>query len=137
LSVEYSLDSRPSAAAYIALLTSAGIAHRRPVDQPALIQTAIDSAQVLVTAWDASALVGALRAITDFTLHCYVCELAVVPSHQGGGIGVELQTRLRTQLGPECKVRLSSTPDAATYYPRIGYEPVELVWELKPGARLG
>lgn len=59
MSVEYSLDARPSAAQYIALLTDAGIAHWR-------------------------------------------CPR-----------------------------------DAATYYPRIGYAPVEFMWELDPNTPLG
>jgi len=136
LSLRYTLDERPSAAVYIALLTAAGIAHRRPVDQPDVIQAAIDGAQVFVSAWDGDALIGALRAITDFHLHCYVCEIAVVPTRQREGIGLELQRRLRSNLGDQCRIKLSSTRDAATYYPRIGYEPVEFMWELKPSTHL-
>jgi len=44
---------------------------------------------------------------------------------------------LRAQLAAECKIKLSSTPDAATYYPRIGYTRPEFFWELEPGAPLG
>jgi hypothetical protein len=137
LTLAYRLDRRPSAAQYIALLEVAGIAHRRPVDKPDVIQAAIDGAQLMVTAWDGDRLVGALRAITDFHLHCYVCELAVMPDAQRGGVGLELQRAARTQLGPECRIKLSSTTDAATYYPRIGYERVEFAWELKPNSSLG
>lgn len=137
MTLRFSLEQRPTAAQYIALLEAAGIAHRRPVDKPEVIQTAIDGAQLMVTAWDGDSLVGALRAITDFHLHCYVCEIAVDPARQRGGIGLELQRRLRAQLGPECRIKLSSTKDAATYYPRIGYQPVQFAWELKPGTELG
>jgi len=137
VTLEYRLDSRPSAAEFIALLEAAGIANRRPVEEPAVIQAAIDGAQVVVTAWDGSALVGALRAITDFHLHCYVGEIAVDPAYQRRGIGLELQRRLRGQLGPECKIKLSSTTAAATYYPSIGYTRPDHFWELKPGTPLG
>jgi len=137
VTVAYRLDARPSAAEFIALLAAAGIAHRRPVDQPDVIQAAIDGAQVMVTAWESERLVGALRAITDFHLHCYVCEIAVDPAYQRRGIGLELQRRLRKQLGPECKIKLSSTSDAATYYPSIGYTRPDHFWELKPGTPLG
>ena len=97
MSLRFSFDERPSAAEYIELLEAAGIAHRRPVDQPDVIQAAIDGAQVFVSAWDGDALVGALRAITDFHLHCYVCEIAVDPTHQRAGIGLELQ-RLQIEI---------------------------------------
>lgn len=137
MTVGFRLDVRPTAAQFIALLGAAGLAHRRPVDKPEVIQAAIDGAQVLVTAWDGDSLVGALRAITDFHLHCYVGEIAVDPAHQRGGVGLELQRQLRRQLGPQCKIKLSSTSDAATYYPHIGYERIEHAWELKPGTDLG
>jgi len=137
LTVSYRTDERPSAAVYIALLDRAGLANRRPVDRPELIQAALDGSQVIVTAWKGDELVGALRAVTDFHLHCYVGELAVDPGHQRGGIGLELQRQLRSLLGPECKIKLSSTTDASTYYPRIGYSRPEFFWELKPGAPLG
>ena len=137
MGVTYRLDARLSAGQYIDLLSRAGIAHRRPVDRPELIQAALDGSSLLATAWAGDTLVGALRAITDFHLHCYVGELAVAPEHQHEGIGLELQRMLRAQLAPECKIKLSSTPDAATYYPRIGYTRPEFFWELKPGTPLG
>lgn len=137
MTVRYSLESRPTAARYIALLTTAGIAHRRPVDQPEVIQAALDGSNVVVTAWDGDELVGALRAITDFQLHCYVGEIAVQPGNQRGGIGLAMQQLLRDQLGPTCTIKLSSTPDAASYYPRIGYVRPAFFWELPPGAPLG
>lgn len=137
MTVRLSLDERPTVAQYIELLTSAGIAHRRPVDRPDLIQAALDGSQVVVTAWDGERLVGALRAITDFSLHCYVGEIAVEPGNQRGGIGLAMQRLLRDQLGPECKIKLSSTREASTYYPRIGYTRPEFFWELPPGTPLG
>lgn len=137
MSVRVGLEARPTAALYIDLLERAGLAERRPVDDPDAIQGALDGSQVVVTAWDGDALVGALRAITDFHLHCYVGELAVDPAYQRAGIGLELQRTLRSRLGPHCKIRLSSTVGAASYYPRMGYIPVERVWELPPGAQLG
>jgi len=126
-----------SAEQYIELLRKAGIAHRRPIDRPEVIQGALDGSQVLVTAWDGDALVGALRAITDFHLHCYVGEIAVVSGSQRSGIGLELQRLLRAQVGPECKIKLTSTEKASTYYPRIGYTRPDFFWELEPGAPLG
>ena len=117
MSVRYSTDARPTAAQYIALLEAAGIAHRRPVDRPEVIQAALDGSQVVVTAWDGDELVGALRAITDFHLHCYVGEIAVQPGNQRGGIGLEMQRLLRNHLGPDCKIKLSSTREAVHLLP--------------------
>lgn len=133
----FSLDARPTAAEFIALLTAAGLAGRRPVDRPEVIQAALDGSQLIVTAWEGDSLVGALRAITDFHLHCYVGELAVLPGNQRGGVGLRLQQLLREQLGPDCKIKLSSTTAASTYYPRIGYTRPEFFWELAPGTPLG
>ena len=137
MSVRFTLDERPTAAQFIALLEAAGIAHRRPVDRPEVIQAALDGSQVVITAWDGDELVGALRAITDFHLHCYVGEIAVLPGNQRGGIGLAMQQLLREQLGADCKIKLSSTREAATYYPRIGYVRPEFFWELSPDTPLG
>lgn len=137
MTVRLSLDERPTAAQFIALLDAAGIAHRRPIDKPEIIQAALDRSQVVVTAWDGDELIGALRAITDFHLHCYVGEIAVKPGNQRGGIGLAMQRLVREQLGPECKIKLSSTLEASTYYPRIGYVRPEFFWELPPSTPLG
>src|SRR5690554_2453293 len=117
----YARESDLGVNEYIDVLRRSGLAERRPVDNVELIEAALRGSDVVLTARIDGVLVGAARAITDFYLHCYLADLAVDVAHQRGGIGLELQRELQKLLAPECKLKLSAAPDAADYYPRIGY----------------
>ncbi|WP_062073542.1 GNAT family N-acetyltransferase [Demequina sediminicola] len=123
---------------YIDLLERSTLARRRPVDDPALIEAALDHSSLIITGRTPhGVLVGAARAITDFHLHCYLADLAVDASLQRQGLGLRLQKELVGHLGPRCKLKLSAAPAASEYYPRIGYERNTRAWELPPGTPLG
>lgn len=122
---------------YLDLLHRSGLAARRPVDDRSRMERGLRGSSVVLTARMDGVLVGALRAITDFHLHCYLADLAVDAARQRGGIGLELQRKLVDLLDPGCKLKLSAAPEAADYYPRIGYVPNERAWELPPGTPLG
>jgi len=47
----------------------------------------IDHADLTITAWDGSKLVGIARAITDYSYCCYLSDLAVDRAYQNLGIG--------------------------------------------------
>ncbi|WP_062295444.1 GNAT family N-acetyltransferase [Demequina maris] len=134
--VEYRTDARPSAEAYIDVVRRSGLGERLPVDDPALMQAALDASDIVVTAWDGDRLVGFLRAVTDFALICYLQELGVDAARQRDGIGLELQREMRALLGPRCKIRVSEAPGAAGYYGRHGYSRHDRSWELLPGEPL-
>ena len=137
MSVVYAREQDLGAREYVDLLKRSGLAERRPVDDLDVMDGALRGADLVVTARVDGLLVGAARAITDFYLHCYVGDLAVDPSYQRRGIGLALQARLRELVDPQCKIKLSATPAAADYYPRIGYSRNDRSWELPPGAPLG
>lgn len=122
---------------YIDLLRRSGLAARRPVDELDRMEGGLRGSSVVLTAREDGELVGALRANTDFYLHCYLADLAVDVARQRGGIGLELQRKLVDLLAPGCKLKLSAAPDAQEYYPRIGYVPNDRAWELPPGTQLG
>ncbi|WP_062529207.1 GNAT family N-acetyltransferase [Demequina rhizosphaerae] len=131
--VEYRSDVRPTAAQYIDAARRSTLGERLPIDEPDLIQEALDRSDIVVTAWDGERLVGFLRAITDFRLICYLQELGVDADRQREGIGLALQVEMRALLGPRCKIRVSEAPGAAGYYARHGYARHHRSWELLPG----
>ena len=137
MTVQYAREQDLAAGEYIDLLRRSGLAERRPVDDVERIDGALRGSNLVLTARVDGVLVGAARAITDFYLHCYLGDLAVDKAIQRNGIGLELQRRLRDLLAPGCKLKLSAAPEAADYYPRIGYIKNDRSWELPPDAPLG
>lgn len=85
---------------------------RRPIDEPARMEQMLAVANLVVTAWDGSLLVGIARSMTDFAFATYLADLAVRQSHQRKGIGRELIDRTR-RAAPLTAVLLHAAPAAA------------------------
>lgn len=137
MAVSYAREQDLAVSEYVDLLKRSGLAARRPVEDRERMEGGLRGSSVVLTARIDGKLVGALRAITDFYLHCYLADLAVDATHQRHGIGLELQRELVALLDPGCKLKLSAAPQAADYYPRIGYVRNDRAWELPPGTPLG
>ena len=118
--------------AVIDLYVASTLGKRRPVDDRARMRDLIRNANLVVTAWDATLLVGISRAFSDFSYATYLSDLAVRASHQRRGIGKELIRRTQA-AAPLAGVILLSAPAAVDYYPRIGFTPHPSAWVLKPG----
>ena len=84
-----------------------------------------EAADLTVSAWDGAQLVGVARALTDFAYCCYLSDLAVDENYQHQGIGQELVQTLRSQLSEAVTLLLIAAPSAVTYYPKLGFEPLE------------
>ena len=121
---------------FIDVLRRSGLAERRPVANPEIIQGMLEHADLLVTAWADELLVGVARSVTDFHYCCYLSDLAVDRAYQRSGIGRELIRRTREQLGPGCILILLSAPAAVGYYPRLGFSAHNSAWVLRPGETL-
>lgn len=80
----------------------------------------IQAANIVVTAWDRSRLVGIARSLSDFAWSTYLSDLAVDAAYQRRGIGRELVRRTQ-ELGGRATIVLFAAPDAVEYYPRIGF----------------
>jgi predicted N-acetyltransferase YhbS len=126
MDLTYRADAPVTAQQVADLFRSAGL--RRPVDDLDRIQRMIQGADLIVSAWDGERLVGIARSITDFAYCCYLSDLAVSADYQRQGIGQALIDRTRAELGDEVMLLLLSVPDAMTYYPRVGFEPVANGW---------
>src|SRR5215468_5348568 len=77
----------------IELYQASTLGERRPIHDRPRFQAMLKNANLVVTAWDGSLLVGISRAITDFSYFTYLADLAVRDSHQKQGIGKELIRR--------------------------------------------
>jgi ribosomal protein S18 acetylase RimI-like enzyme len=86
------------------------------------VQSMIENANVIISAWHGDKLVGFLRAMTDFTFDCYLNDLAVHKDYQKHRIGTELVNRLIDLLGDNVLIFLISNPDARGFYSNLNFK---------------
>ncbi len=121
--VTYKVNTKVEPHQLAELFRASGL--RRPVEDLNRIKKMIDNANLLVTAWEGSRLVGVARAITDYSYCCYLSDLAIAREFQYNGIGQDLVTEVKKQVGDECMLLLLSSPEAMNYYPKIGFDRTE------------
>ena len=123
----YNFPLDPSAVAE--LFRAAGMP--RPVNDLPRITRMLAGANLMLSAWDGSHLVGVCRALTDHSYCCYISELAVHPDYQRQGIGETFLGQLRQSLGEEVSLILLSVPEAMQYYPKLGFTRADHAFVLK------
>lgn len=111
---------------------ASGLGERRPVEDRERFAAMVAQADlVLVARDDEGALLGIVRAVSDFSYVTYVSDIAVVRESQRSGIGRALIDATRDQA-PAAKLVLLSAPAAVDYYPHIGFTRHESAWVLNP-----
>lgn len=70
---------------------------------------------------DAGRLVAAGRALADGTDCSYICDIAVLPSHQGTGLGGQIVQRLVDLSQGHRKIILYAVPGKEGFYRRYGF----------------
>jgi predicted N-acetyltransferase YhbS len=110
-----------------ALYRASTLAQRRPVDDRPRFAGMIRHANLIVSARLSKRLVGIARSLTDWSYVTYLSDLAVDVEFQRQGIGKELIRRTQ-QAAPQAKIVLLSAPQAAAYYPHIGFVPHHSAW---------
>jgi ribosomal protein S18 acetylase RimI-like enzyme len=66
-------------------------------------------------------LVGAGRVLADGVDCAYVCDVALLPSHQGLGLGREIVQHLVTLSKGHKKIILYSVPGKEPFYRKLGF----------------
>lgn len=85
------------------------------------LQTAYTNSRYCCFASDAGRLIGAGRALADGIDCSYVCDVAVLPSHQGTGVGKEIVTRLVGASEGHRKIILYAVPGKEAFYRKFGF----------------
>ncbi len=70
---------------------------------------------------DGGRLVAAGRALADGADCSYLCDVAVMPSHQGTGLGKEVVSRLMADSKDHKKIILYSVPGKESFYRKLGF----------------
>jgi ribosomal protein S18 acetylase RimI-like enzyme len=70
---------------------------------------------------DGGALVAAGRALADGADCSYICDVALMPSHQGQGLGKAVVQRLVADSKGHKKIILYSVPGKEGFYKKLGF----------------
>ncbi len=132
MNIQYTITQNITADEFINILKRSTLGERRPVDDKKCIQGMLDHADILTLAINDGKIIGVARAVTDFHYACYLSDLAVDVGYQKMGIGQRLIDEVQKQLEENCKIILLSAPDAAAYYPKVGFIQHPSTWVLAP-----
>lgn len=88
---------------------------------PADLAKAFANSLFKLFVYDSGRLVGAGRALADGADCSYICDVAVLPSHQGTGLGKEIVCRLVAASAGHKKIILYAAPGKETFYRQLGF----------------
>jgi predicted N-acetyltransferase YhbS len=123
MNILYKSDVIPSTEQIIELYNDAPLT--RPTSDSLRIKKMYEQSNLVITAWDEDELIGIARSLTDFCYACYLSDLAVKKNYQKLGIGKELVSLTKKEIGDQSMLLLLSVETALEYYPKIGMRKVE------------
>jgi ribosomal protein S18 acetylase RimI-like enzyme len=100
-----------------ALYLIAPLGHK-PADR---LQTVFTNSAFRCFAYKDGCLVGAGRVLADGGDCAYICDVAVLPSYQGTGLGKEIIRRLVTLSQGHNKIILYAVPGKEDFYQGLGF----------------
>lgn len=119
MSIEWINDlSRADWDEITALYRAAPLGNKNPED----LKTAFTNSMFCCFAFDDGALVGAGRVLADGCDSAYLCDVAVMPSHQGKGVGKEIIERLVKASKNHKKIILYAVPGKEPFYGKFGFK---------------
>jgi len=71
--------------------------------------------------YESSKLVAAGRALADGADCSYICDIAVMPSHQGSGLGKQVVAHLIEASRGHKKIILYAVPGKESFYRKFGF----------------
>ncbi len=123
MEITYKTGFIPPVNSIISLYQSAGLV--RPCDDSERIEKMYQHANLIISAWHDSELVGVARSLTDFCYCCYLSDLAVKAEFQKSGIGKKLIALTREEIGEQTSLILLSASRAMNYYPAVGFDKID------------
>jgi ribosomal protein S18 acetylase RimI-like enzyme len=123
-----SIDWPALFALYDAVGLTAGLAQAK---QYSLIREAFERSARVITAWDGARIVGAARLLTDGICYGWICDVGVLPDHQGRGIGKGLMDRLM-EGNQHLRLFLTSAFGKEGFYRQLGFRRHKSAMALFP-----
>jgi len=90
--------------------------------KPLALETVFTNSRFKCFVFDSGRLVGAGRALADGLDCSYICDIAVLPSHQGFGIGKGIVSRLVDLSKGHKKIILYTVPGKEPFYRKLGFK---------------
>lgn len=88
---------------------------------PANLKTAFSNSMFRCFVYEARRLVGVGRALADGIDCSYICDVAVMPSHQGTGLGKQIVGKLVELSKGHKKIILYAVPGKEPFYRKFGF----------------
>jgi citrate lyase synthetase len=89
---------------------------------PADLKTAFTNSMFKCFVYEDGKMIGAGRALADGIDCSYICDVAVLPSHQGTGLGKKIVAKLVSLSGGHRKIILYSVPGKEAFYKKLGFK---------------
>lgn len=89
--------------------------------KPPYLRTVFSNSMFKCFVFEEGRLVGAGRALADGADCSYICDIAVLPSHQGTGLGKQIVGRLVERSRGHRKIILYAVPGKEPFYRRFGF----------------
>lgn len=91
-------------------------------DKPAAsLKTAFSNSRFRCFVFEQGRIVGVGRALADGADCSYLCDIAVLPSHQGTGLGKQIVSRLVELSRGHRKIILYAVPGKEGFYKKFGF----------------
>ena len=100
-----------------ALYLAAPLGNKSPAD----LKTVFTNSMFRCFVYDGGKLVGVGRALADGVDCAYICDIAVMPSHQGTGLGKEIVGKLVNLSRGHRKIILYAVPGKEGFYRKLGF----------------
>lgn len=89
---------------------------------PSGLKTAFTNSIFKCFVYEDDRLVGVGRALADGVDCSYICDVALLPSHQGLGLGAQIVTKLLELSKGHKKIILYSVPGKEPFYKKLGFK---------------
>jgi predicted N-acetyltransferase YhbS len=89
--------------------------------EPERLRTAFTNSMYRCFVYEDGRLVGTGRVIGDGVDAAYLCDVAILPSHQGRGLGQQIVSRLVELARGHRKIILYAVPGKEGFYARFGF----------------
>ena len=101
-----------------ALYQAAPLGNKNPLS----LKTGFTNSMFKCFVYEEGKLVGVGRALADGVDCSYICDVALLPSHQGFGLGKQIISKLVSLSSAHKKIILYSVPGKEPFYKKLGFK---------------
>ncbi|MEO7497929.1 MAG: GNAT family N-acetyltransferase [Massilia sp.] len=100
---------------------------------PDHLRTVFTNSMFTCFVFDGETLVGVGRALADGCDCAYICDVALLPSHQGIGLGKEIVAKLVEMSRGHKKIILYAVPGKEAFYRKLGFKRMSTAMAIFEG----